>query len=104
LLIDAYMNHGRWVADCPAGNETQLETFTCGTCGYSALVDTGHAYIECLAHGWHSVRFPAERKEIEAVLRERPVDELTGAKHANWRPGETVESLRAENVGHGVNI
>lgn len=48
--------------------------------------------------------FPVEVEAIEAELNKRPVDPLVGAKHANWRPGETVESLRAENKANGVGV
>lgn len=92
MLIDAYMNHGRWVADCPAEG-----------CGFSALAGS---HLDCPAHDVVRVVWPTdlEREEIEAELNLRPVDPLVGAKHANWRPGETVESLRAENVEHGVGV
>ena len=113
MLIDAYMNHGRWVADCP------------GECGFSALVaprpglvqvfrlfsaisvarvNNFRPTIKCPAHGRRTVRFPIGMDEIEAILSERPIDPIVGAKHANWRPGETVESLRIENTKHEVSI
>lgn len=44
----------------------------------------------------YEVIFPDSRAEIEAVLRSRP------SKYMNWRPGETVELLIAENEMLGV--
>jgi len=92
LLTDAYMNHGRWVADCPE------------ECSFSALAKIATPYIDCPEHGRHSAIFPIGREEIEAELNKRPVDKVLGAKHANWRPGETLADLRAENEAHGIGV
>ena len=101
MLIDAYMNHGRWVADCSTDD-----------CGFSTLADEHmigrmnglDTLMFCPAHGAMTIRLPAEWKEIEAELNKRPVDPLAGPTHANWRPGETVGMLRSENAEHGVGV
>ena len=88
--VVAYINEGRWVADCPDCNAGMMllpgAPFLCGLCfnvrigSYSRLVV-----------------WPANPAEIEAVLLLRPM-----AINRNWRPGETVWTLLAENVEHGV--
>lgn len=107
--VDAYVNHGRWVADCPreyCGNAMKLEprqaTFTC-----RALDRQGHDHgcgMQALI-GW-----PADADEIWEALRLRPV-----AATRNWFPeghdlavragcphGQSVADLLAENEEHGV--
>lgn len=44
----------------------------------------------------YKVIFPTERKEIEAILRRRPIVGM------GWKPGETLDDLRAENVQRGL--
>jgi hypothetical protein len=85
------MNHGRWVADCPEDS-----------CGFAALADPA-SKLKCPDHGLAEIVWPENFREIDRLLAARPHDPILGAKHANWRPGETVESLRAENVEHGVS-
>lgn len=86
----AYVNYGRWVADCPAG------------CGAAMLVDPELPFLcgECFNEGigglWRLVKWPAERLAIETEL------ELRLARNAHWSPGETVAALRRENAAHGV--
>lgn len=82
--VDAYINHGRWVADCPNCNGAELVapgvTMICGSCGAE-----------------HIVKLPRNRKKIEEVL------EVRGEKRLmNWSPGETPADLVAENIDHGI--
>lgn len=85
----AYVNHGRWVADCPsefcngAVAVTPGQPFLCGSC---LNIDIGCRY--------RMIEWPHERGAIEAALSERPVPEV-----ANWLPGETARDLRNENAG-----
>lgn len=77
--IPAYVNHGRWVADCPCGGAELVaegRRMVCGSCGLNS-----------------PVTFPANTDEIERVLHDR---RDTAAR--NWYPGETVEMLEAENM------
>jgi hypothetical protein len=90
--IEATINHGRWLAACEA-------------CGSAETLWIRHPVFMCQhcwnhAHDgrWRPVRFPADRATIERVLLLRPQ-----ADNRNWLPGETVESLEAENEGHGVS-
>jgi hypothetical protein len=86
----AYVNHGRWVADCPSP-----------ACTGAELVDPDEPRFYCLscynaAFGglWLPVRFPPERERqaIERALLARP-----RARNRNWYPGETVAQLEEEH-------
>ena len=83
--VNAYHNHGRWVADCstPYCTEAHLvepgDVFTCGNC------HTNHG----------AVAFPADKYLVDAALSRRIIPETR-----NWLPGETVDDLRAENAAH----
>jgi hypothetical protein len=85
--VVAYVNHGRWVADCPI-------------CNGAELVTPGDPYIcqNCLngARQYRPVSFPPDIEEIEAALVARPLP-----LNRNWTT-ETAAMLRAENVSHGV--
>ena len=80
----AYINHGRWVADC-ACNGGELvapdETMLCGSCGAR-----------------NTVKFPGlkTRKKIEAALG------LREPFNQNWQPDETVDGLVAQNIENGI--
>lgn len=85
----AYVNQGRWVADCPSG------------CGSALVVDPEDPRFFCpecrnaaIEHDFAVVVFPGEklRDAIAAVLLERP-NEL----HRSWLPTESLEDLRVEN-------
>ena len=103
LLTDrarAYMNHGRWIADCTrpfCANAEKLKPrqsmFHCSNCMQIAEVE-----------------WPAEVDEITAVLERRPVPQTR-----NWFPaghglalrsgtlhGQSVADLQAENDEYGV--
>ncbi len=80
--IDAYVNHGRWVADC-ACNGAELvasnQEMLCGSCGAR-----------------NTVTFPDTMNKIEAVLLQRE------PLRQNWHPDETVEELVAQNIENGI--
>ena len=82
--MTAYVNHGRWVVDCPTPycNEAHLaqprQRVTCGGCTRT-----------------YTPRFPTDAALIDAVLSRRIVVETR-----NWVPGETVEQLESENEAH----
>lgn len=87
----AYVNHGRWVADCPTG------------CGGAMLVEPDMPFVcgNCFnaeLHGkWRAVLWPDDKAGIETELEKRPLPHT-----ANWLPGETVADLRRENREHGL--
>jgi hypothetical protein len=82
MTLAAYLNHGRWVVDCPACPSAALAgaTFACEDCGY----------------GPEAVQMPAEAADVEDAVRPRPL------RNRNWRPTETVADLEAENAEHGL--
>jgi len=84
--VVAYVNHGRWLANCPHCNGG----IPCYQDRSGVCPDCGHVYRV----GW-----PDERKAIEAVLELRHL-----AANQNWLPHETVQMLVAENVAHGDRI
>ncbi len=88
--VEARLEHGRWIADCPFCNgaevvSRQAREFFCLSCGMTA---NGGQPMR--------VRFPRERAEIERVLQARQ------ARNQHWRPGDTVAELRALNRAHGL--
>ena len=81
--VNAYINHGRWVADCPCNGAELVSpdhTMLCGSCGAE-----------------HKVKFPGPktRAEIERLL------DLREPNNRNWK-FEPVSELEAENVEHGI--
>lgn len=89
----ARVNNGRWIADCPFGdNGAELVAedglFFCCECR-NATVD--HAYLPVLMPS------DQDRPEIEQLLLARPNEE-----NRNWLPYETVADLARENEEHGI--
>lgn len=84
--LQVYLNHGRWVVDCPDCNGAQLACeedprFMCNECGNVAAGGL-----------WRAIEWPTGRPGIETtVTRRRFV-------HQNWLPGQTIEDLEAETL------
>lgn len=118
MEITAYMNNGRWILDCPVCS-TPLPCrpagVVCPRC-YPNMLAKAYRRLpngdlrpvvdqELVAKAqadarkadaiYHGV-FPAEREQIERILRLRPAP-----KHMNWISTETLEDLRAQNLEHG---
>ena len=96
--IDAYVNHGRWVVECPdctgASFVSEIELrFWCLSCGNASV-----------NFAWRSVRMPKDREQIEAVLMFRPAARADRATTRNWTTDETVKDLQKENIDHGVVV
>ncbi|MCU4184032.1 hypothetical protein K6U06_06645 [Acidiferrimicrobium sp. IK] len=92
MTAAAYVNHGRWMVDCPHG---------CGSAQYASHADRRMFCVECSSGGtglWITVSWPspADVAAIEAALSCRLVP------NRNWRPGETVEQLHAQNAFNGA--
>ena len=83
--VKAFVNHGRWIAQCPGCNSAVVQP----------AGDKKYACSECGAT--HSVSWPKTSSEINTILAPRPL------LNQNWLPGETLDDLRAENAAHGVN-
>ncbi len=88
--VAAYVNQGRWVADCPHGDggalviDIHVLRFICPRCA-NWRVDGK----------WHEVILPEDFHEIERLLELRP-DLMT----RNWRSPESVADLLQENLDH----
>jgi hypothetical protein len=98
--VRAYVNHGRWVADCCrefCNNAMKLKArqsgFHCANCGLDAVIE-----------------WPADADEIWRALERRPVPQTRNwfpsehllAVRAGVEHGQTVADLLAENEEHGV--
>lgn len=87
LSAKAYINHGRWVVDCPrcnGGVKVSEQEAGCPDCGAE------------LAVGWPD---QADRDAAEEVLAVRPTE------NRNWYPAtEDVDDLKAENLLHGLVV
>ena len=94
--IQAYIDCGRWLAECPDCHSAQVisdktRDFWCLHCG-NASID----------FKWRHIRMPRNRKVLEDVLVLRPAARSDRALTRNWKTGETVDDLKAENVAHGL--
>lgn len=92
--IVAYVNEGRWVADCPLCNGAEWvdlrdPRFFCQSC-FNADAGGGFLPVE--------VPDPEERAEIDTALSRRP------AGNQHWTRRETAADLRAENRAHGLEM
>jgi hypothetical protein len=84
--VPAYVNHGRWVVNCPDCRNAQLacktdRRFMCNECGNIAV-----------GHKWRPVVWPADAERIANLLENRP------REVQNWNPGEDVRLLAIENL------
>lgn len=90
-FVQAYVNHGRWVADCECGGAEIVDparpTFFCVSCGNAG-------------HGGQSraVEFPDYVAGIEIILAVRPII------NRNWLVGESLLDLARENKAHGLGM
>lgn len=91
--VQAYVNHGRWVAQCPY----------CPSAHCVSKFDAVFWCVECAmrVNGGApcAVVFPAMWADVEAELMKRPM-----AANRNWYPGETPEGLQSENKAHGIGV
>lgn len=83
----ARIGHARWIVDCPNCNNVEFAFedgfFFCSQC------QNGNGKIR-------RVILPKERPEIESILGKRLI------VNRHWRPVETIETLLAENIEHGI--
>lgn len=86
----AYVNHGRWICDCPACKTGWLVNPATPSKLYDAK---GREHDACSCGTAIVVVFPAEKAAIDEALAER--------KHAvnrNWYPHESVIDLLAQTL------
>lgn len=90
-VVHAYVNHNRWIVDCP----------DCRAAVYIWLDAPAMLCSECwnasIGGKYRRVILPKDVAGIAAALMERPLPQ-----NRNWRPGETVAMLRADNQQHGL--
>lgn len=82
--LQVYLNHGRWVVDCPDCNGAQLACeddprFMCNECANAAAGGL-----------WRAIEWPANRDGIEKAVGVRKL------ANQNWAPGQKVQDLEAE--------
>lgn len=90
MIALAYVNHGRWVCDCPACNAGWLVRPEAPQSLFDAK---GRPYERCRCGTPIAVQFPAEKAAIDAALAERRLD-----VNRNWYPHETVIDLLAQTL------
>jgi hypothetical protein len=95
-----FMYAGQWVAQCPRPGCLNVEKM--GRCDDGTIGGLAGARFECrLSHGGCGLtcapEWPADVTELEAVLLARPVPMTR-----NWRPGEDIRELLAENAEQGI--
>lgn len=95
-VVQAYINHGRWVADCPdcaGGIVVSMHTplYYCPCCGNQSNEGL-----------WYQVIYPPEMAAIEMELLKRPARDGFRAVNRNWDVGESIQQLRTENTDRGI--
>jgi len=89
-LLPAYVNHGRWVVDCPGcGSGLQLPRGPRRV--PPEFVQVGDVCVVCGTP--LRVVWPEDPRLIDAALAVRPLP-----VNRNWVPAEDVADLLAENV------
>lgn len=100
LVARAYVNRGAWVADCPVSfcSGAEHAGIRWGEVGRIVERVDGTGAMSCKACGWIGpVTWPAERREIETLLMQRP-----DPANRNWQLGEVTADLMGENFRHGI--
>lgn len=94
-VVEARINHGKWIADCPAES-----------CPGAELVVVSDPRFFCMSCDnrdfdgqWLRVQLPAEWDQISRILGDRPWPTIQ-----HWSPGETVSDLLDENRSLGRAI
>lgn len=81
---------GAWIARCPSP-----------WCDSAMQVDRGQVEFHCGGLGgcgWGApIQWPADPDGVETLLLMRPAP-----RNRNWRPGESLQDLLAENLAHGI--
>lgn len=86
-MARAYVNFGRWIADCPHN------------CGSALQLKSGQGVYQCVECGVLSeVEWPANPDEIWSALEER-----RAPKNRNWFPSGHVLALKA-GAPHGQTV
>jgi hypothetical protein len=119
-IVKAYMNHGRWLVDCPkhgtagAMEVTEHDTEYIAPCCYPKIIATfigkfkeqaaimpdrsARATARNMAKQadeTYTIVFPEKLAEIKAIMDARPI------ANRHWT-NETIAALKKENKAHGV--
>ncbi len=101
LTAYAYVNHGRWVADCPFCGGAE-RVWPEGIRTHKKVPHPFGIADDILHCGYTGqtcqVVFPDDRREIARVLAKRPDD-----ANRNWFAHETVDDLERENAQRGIS-
>jgi len=97
-VIEAYINEGRWIAECPAG------------CGNAVVPEKVNPTFLCLSpphicpapKQWFKVEYPRLKRAIEIELLKRPAKRAFFAANRHWLPGESLNKLREETIAGGI--
>ena len=99
--LRAYINHGRWMVECPLQGcehaviaSMEEPVFFCSACGN--VGNDGHSF---------GVVFPRWWRALERELIKRPIPmgkTRMSASTRNWRPGESLNDIKRENIAHKV--
>ena len=106
MNVQVYLNHGRWVIDCPVCNSGLMakDSFMVCVACYPNLMSKHESSrlravkVATMQGNLLELNWPDNKYEIDEVVKDRPV------VNQNWKPneGNTMESMRAENAAHGV--
>jgi hypothetical protein len=90
--LTAYVNHGRWVADCACGGGVACDpAMSVAVCFGHRDPDDPTGAISVVLHT--RIVWPAARAAIESALHGRPMN-----RNRNWTPKETAADLVRETL------
>lgn len=95
VVAVVFMDWGRWLAKCPRPGCTGAEQYGPGLDGARFWCRPGPKLGGC--NFMCEAVWPAEIALIEKLLLPRPVPATR-----NWKPGESVHDLLAENILNGI--
>lgn len=93
-VLRVEVNGGRWVVRCPFCNSAQHASHTDPR--FMCVPAPHGCSNESVGGKWLKVQWPKNPELIEAALSPRPMP------NRNWKPGESIDYLLAENAAHGV--
>ena len=114
----AYINHGRWLVDCPDCGSAILfspkdgNRIVCGHCNPEVFAIMfvkrgGREIYDAVPDHERRARTRANAKAFTCILPDNwgELFETLRVRHVsnmNWLPGETLNDLRAENIQHDL--
>ena len=91
MPLEARVDHGRWIVDCPdcSGAEYVWDDVL--------LMQCCSCWNQGVGRKWRRVSITPQRPQIESILKARPQTE-----NRNWRSDESLTKLRGENRARGL--